>query len=129
MQGGVLSIAGELTGLFNTEHWVKEALCAQVDHDLWFPEKEKGCASTTAAKQVCRQCPVIAECLEYALQRGERHGVWGGLSERERRRMRPRKPYPDGSRCIWGHEYAKVGKRADGSCAQCRRLQNRKRAA
>ncbi|MQA17403.1 MAG: WhiB family transcriptional regulator [Pseudonocardiaceae bacterium] len=66
--------------------WQEEALCAQVDPELWFPEKG---GSTGSAKRICRGCPVQDACLEYALAHDERFGVWGGLSERERRRTKP----------------------------------------
>ncbi len=65
--------------------WWEDALCLQVgDADLWFPEKG---ASALPAKRVCAGCPVRAECLEHALTAGERFGIWGGLSERQRRRL------------------------------------------
>lgn len=67
--------------------WVEEALCAQTDPEEFFPPKGR---SPREAKKVCAACPVAAECLAYALDNGERHGVWGGLSERERRSL-PRK--------------------------------------
>ena len=51
----------------------------------FFPERG---ASTREAKEVCRGCVVRGECLEYALANGEKFGIWGGLSERERRRLR-----------------------------------------
>ena len=56
-----------------------------VDPDLFFPERG---ASTREAKEVCRGCVVRLDCLEYALVNGEKFGIWGGLSERERRRLR-----------------------------------------
>ena len=62
--------------------WFDDALCAQVDPDAHFPEKGE---STRAAKSVCRSCPVKLECLEYAIRNNERFGVYGGMSERERR--------------------------------------------
>jgi WhiB family redox-sensing transcriptional regulator len=65
--------------------WQRDALCAQVDPEIFFPERG---ASTVDAKGVCAGCPVRMECLADALGRGERFGVWGGLSERERRVMR-----------------------------------------
>lgn len=65
--------------------WQQDALCAQVDADLWFPEKG---GSTREAKKVCLSCDVRADCLEYALDGDERFGIWGGMSERERRRMK-----------------------------------------
>ena len=52
--------------------------------DGFFPEKG---GSTRQAKAVCLMCPVREVCLEYALDNEERHGIWGGVSERERRRM------------------------------------------
>jgi len=65
--------------------WMTGGLCAQVDPDLWFPEKG---GSTREAKALCARCPVHPECLAYALAHDERFGVWGGASERDRRRMR-----------------------------------------
>lgn len=64
--------------------WVLDALCAQVDTELFFPNKGE---SVKGAKATCSRCPVTAECLRYALDRHERFGVWGGKSERERRRI------------------------------------------
>ena len=65
--------------------WTAGGLCAQVDPELFFLELG---GSTREAKAVCAGCEVRAECLAHALAHHERHGVWGGLSERERRRMR-----------------------------------------
>ena len=67
--------------------WQERALCAQTDPEAFFPEKG---GSTREAKKICAGCEVRAECLEYALVRDERFGIWGGMSERERRRMRRR---------------------------------------
>ena len=67
--------------------WQAQALCAQTDPEAFFPEKG---GSTREAKSVCSRCEVKAECLEYALQNDERFGIWGGLSERERRRLKRR---------------------------------------
>ena len=65
--------------------WQEEALCAQTDPEAFFPEKG---GSTREAKRVCQVCPVRAECLDYALANDERFGIWGGMSERERRRLK-----------------------------------------
>ena len=65
--------------------WQDNANCLGVDPDLFFPERG---ASTREAKEVCRACIVRVECLEYALMNGEKFGIWGGMSERERRRIR-----------------------------------------
>jgi WhiB family redox-sensing transcriptional regulator len=65
--------------------WQERANCLGVDPDLFFPERG---ASTKEAKGVCGGCEVRLECLEYALRHGEKFGIWGGMSERERRRLR-----------------------------------------
>jgi len=65
--------------------WKDLSNCLGVDPDLFFPERG---ASTREAKEVCRGCEVRIDCLEYALQNGEKFGIWGGMSERERRRIR-----------------------------------------
>ena len=67
------------------ESWQDRALCAQTDPEAFFPEKG---GSTREAKKICTGCEVKAECLEYALANDERFGIWGGLSERERRRIK-----------------------------------------
>lgn len=65
--------------------WQEQALCAQSDPEVFFPEKG---TSPKPAKMVCFRCEVRQECLQYALDNNERYGVWGGLSERQRRRLR-----------------------------------------
>ena len=65
--------------------WQDRALCAQTDPEAFFPEKG---GSTREAKRVCTGCEVRVPCLEYALANDERFGIWGGLSERERRRVK-----------------------------------------
>ena len=67
--------------------WQERALCAQTDPEAFFPEKG---GSTREAKKVCVGCEVRAECLEFALANDERFGIWGGLSERERRKLKKR---------------------------------------
>ncbi|GAA1406327.1 hypothetical protein GCM10010488_08870 [Oerskovia jenensis] len=82
----VLPLFGEVVddGLMG---WQERALCAQTDPEAFFPEKG---GSTREAKKVCTGCEVRAECLEYALEHDERFGIWGGLSERERRKLKRR---------------------------------------
>jgi WhiB family redox-sensing transcriptional regulator len=67
--------------------WQSDALCAQTDPEAFFPEKG---GSTRDAKKICTSCEVRAQCLQYALENDERFGIWGGLSERERRKLRKR---------------------------------------
>jgi WhiB family transcriptional regulator, redox-sensing transcriptional regulator len=80
--------AGPLGGADPDEQgWQESALCAETDPEAFFPEKG---GSTREAKKICTGCEVKAQCLEYALANDERFGIWGGLSERERRRLRRR---------------------------------------
>ncbi|MEI7543699.1 MAG: WhiB family transcriptional regulator [Mycobacteriaceae bacterium] len=67
------------------DQWQERALCAQTDPEAFFPEKG---GSTREAKRICLGCEVKDSCLEYALANDERFGIWGGLSERERRRLK-----------------------------------------
>lgn len=67
------------------QEWQDQALCAQTDPEAFFPEKG---GSTREAKRICKACPVRDECLEFALEHDERFGIWGGLSDRERRRLK-----------------------------------------
>ena len=67
------------------DQWQERALCAQTDPEAFFPEKG---GSTREAKRICLGCEVRDECLDYALAHDERFGIWGGLSERERRRLK-----------------------------------------
>ena len=85
----LVDLTGGLTGLSGLTPedpgWQELALCAQTDPEAFFPEKG---GSTREAKRVCQSCEVRQECLEYALGNDERFGIWGGLSERERRRLK-----------------------------------------
>lgn len=65
--------------------WLAQAKCSGVDPDLFFPGRG---VDTKTPKAICAGCPVRAECLDHAMSRNEKHGIWGGTSERERRRMR-----------------------------------------
>jgi len=67
--------------------WQADALCAQTDPEAFFPEKG---GSTREAKKICESCDVRAQCLEFALKNDARFGIWGGLSERERRKLKKR---------------------------------------
>ena len=84
----ILSESFPWSGSENEEMtWQERALCAQTDPEAFFPEKG---GSTREAKRVCLSCDVRSECLDYALAHDERFGIWGGLSERERRRLKRR---------------------------------------
>lgn len=64
--------------------WAAYAACREADPDLFFSADEE---ATAAAIRMCRGCPVADECLDWALDMRVRYGVWGGATERERRRM------------------------------------------
>ena len=70
--------------------WVHRARCRDEDPELFFPIGTTGSAAIQAekAKTVCRQCEVRVECLEWAMATGQDAGVWGGMSEEERRSLR-----------------------------------------
>ena len=64
--------------------WAAEAVCAQSDPEIFFPDKGQ---SYGIAKQICRVCPVQVQCLTFALDNGETHGIWGGTTHNDRRAM------------------------------------------
>ncbi len=73
---------------FDARPWVEQAACATVDPELFFPEKGGSARhQVRAAKDVCDQCPVTAECLADALATDEVFGVWGGRTPTERQRL------------------------------------------
>lgn len=76
-QGGFLTLA--------PEPWMQNARCATTDPDLFFPDEG---GSSVAAKRICRTCPVINECLEYATRTRQNVGVWGGKAPRQLRAVR-----------------------------------------
>jgi WhiB family redox-sensing transcriptional regulator len=84
----VSELADVMTLESGAKSWQRQANCMGVDPDLFFPERG---ASTREAKEVCRGCVVREDCLEFALANGEKFGIWGGLSERERRKIRRRR--------------------------------------
>jgi len=65
--------------------WQDFANCRGADPDLFFPQRG---ASTRTAKQICRECGVQDACLEFAIVSSEKFGIWGAMSERERRKIR-----------------------------------------
>lgn len=67
--------------------WSHRAACLNMDATTFYPDKG---GSTSEAKKTCRHCPVRTECLEWALATNEQHGVWGGLSDRERDKLKRR---------------------------------------
>jgi len=76
-----------VTTLHHDQDWRSQGLCSRSDPDLWFAI---GAAEHKRAKAICRDCPVQRACLAYAMEEPVDHGIWGGLTERERRRYRRR---------------------------------------
>jgi WhiB family redox-sensing transcriptional regulator len=72
--------------------WMGEGKCRDMDPGLFFPSDGLG---VQVAQRICRECPVKVSCLEYALDNKVDHGVWGGTSERERRRILRRRRVTD----------------------------------
>lgn len=105
--------------------WMVDALCAQTDPEAFYPEKG---GSTRDAKATCNgspatrarpatpACPVKDQCLLYALDNDERFGIWGGLSERERRKLRKR----DMKACVDCPTMIPAGKSTSPRCGPCR---------
>jgi WhiB family transcriptional regulator, redox-sensing transcriptional regulator len=83
--GAIAELTTKLAFDADDRAWMLEAKCLDADPEAFFPEKG---GSTREAKRICAACPVREECLEYSLTNEERFGIWGGLSERERRRVR-----------------------------------------
>jgi len=68
-----------------TADWRLHAQCRGLDPELFYPERGE---DIRLAQSICRECSVSSECLDFAIENGEHHGIWGGLSERSRRRLR-----------------------------------------
>lgn len=96
--------------------WTTFAECQFIDPELFFPERG---GSTKAAKRVCADCPVSAQCLDFALDNFEWWGIWGGKSERERRLLLAAR-YPGVPRCKAGwHPLMDGNLLPDGNCRAC----------
>lgn len=101
MRQRVVSGFSDILGLLASRDrdWQDQAICSQTDPESFFPEKG---GTTAPAKKICLDCPVRTECLQYALDHDERFGIWGGFSERERRRMKRGETFPP---AIRGHKH------------------------
>lgn len=88
-----MSILASSLALANADYdWRDGAICRDTDPDLFFPVGTTGNAlvQIERAKQVCTECSVRTECLEFALETNQDSGIWGGTSEEERRVIRRR---------------------------------------
>lgn len=102
----------------NTSDWLHQAVCREADPELFFPRGEgtSHLAQAEDAKAVCRRCPVMSRCLEWAVETGQDSGIWGGLREDERRGVRPsKKAQPCGTRAA----YRRHLRRDEKPCEPC----------
>lgn len=88
------SLAPRRLSLSDPAPWMEDAFCRQYeDPDVFFPPSgDRWRAQVRAAKAVCRHCPVLTECGQYAVERVELVGIWGGMTDRERRQLRRQMP-------------------------------------
>ncbi len=77
----------QLVALWRPQPWMADAACKEHDRDVFFPHRGQN-DKLAEAKAVCAGCLVRLDCLGYAIDNDEKFGIWGGRSERERRRMR-----------------------------------------
>lgn len=109
----------DLAGLFTPQPWVTDAACRGMNPDVFFPARGE---PTAAAKAICRECPVQTECAAYGM--GEKFGIWGGNSERERRTLRGQ--LPRGPRRLKPIEHGTPGgydthrRRGEEPCPDCK---------
>jgi WhiB family redox-sensing transcriptional regulator len=68
--------------------WHEHAACVGMNPDMWFPARGAPASETRQARAICAGCPVREQCADYAFEHGIHHGIFGGLSERQRRTMR-----------------------------------------
>lgn len=73
------------------DDWRDRAACPDYDPELWFPHPGQDDVAEQA-KAICRRCPVVDDCLRWALDTGQSYGVWGGLDEQQRRHARRHEP-------------------------------------
>lgn len=109
--------------VYTRPDWHADANCRGMDTELFFPGQGE---STAEAKAVCRACDVQVECLLDALNRNERHGVWGGKAERERRAIRSKKRAtsplapPTTEDCGTDRGYNLHRRRGEDACDDCK---------
>lgn len=65
--------------------WQVKGICRNIDPEFFFPEGRAKANQAKIAKRICLDCPILQECRDWALTRGEQFGVWGGLSDNDRR--------------------------------------------
>lgn len=78
--------------------WENDTLCSPLNAELFFPEEHQ---SHREAKKICHACPVSQDCLDYALEANEKFGIWGGLNQTERKKLKRKSARQLGSAAVW----------------------------
>lgn len=76
---------------FRPEDWTLDAACRGADPGVFYPDERRSDAANPEAITICARCPVARECLTYALEHREEHGIWGGLNPSQRRQIQRRR--------------------------------------
>mgnify|MGYP003574914923 CR=1 FL=1 len=129
MNNPYMDLMAELGGPDND--WRERAVCVEVDPETFFPGEGQGRhdarAQIEAAKAVCRKCPVQVQCLQWAIDTHQHHGVWGGRFLTE-----PRIPHRKRPTCNAGHDWTPENEvyetNGQRRCLLCRREYSARRA-
>ena len=78
-------------GLNENPEWMKSARCRETDPEIFYPERGSGATVATQAYRICAGCEVRVQCLQYAVDNKEVFGIWGGLNEKARRKLKRKK--------------------------------------
>lgn len=129
----------DFASIMNRAEWMGRAACRDLDPALFFPQRNEmddkaGNEYAPEARAACAGCPVAAECLMYALNNGERHGLWGGKSPKQRRTIRRQliangtivpkpKPYANAAKCGTRSGYNTHRRRGEEACGPCKAAQ------
>lgn len=112
----------DLPVLAQREDWIADAACRGMDPGLFFPDRNE---PTGPIKAICAECPVQADCLDYAIRTGQKYGIWGGTSEKQRRQLRRGlipvggQPKPIQHGTVAGYKAHR--RRGEDACDECRR--------
>lgn len=106
------------------EGWREQALCAEVDPELFFPGPGASLRLIRLAKQICSDCPVQRECLDYALKHNETFGVWGGTSYEDRKKLKRGQEIPTVQPCGTVAAYQRHVRDGQTPCEPCRQAKN-----
>lgn len=101
-----------MTLVGDSTEWQEQARCRSTDPEIFHPSGRG--SSSSPAKRICKGCPVIEACLQYALDNDERHGVWGGLDQRQRKALKAQPP-----KLTARERAAKIVEAGEKECPRC----------